>query len=203
MAYLHSLSRKLVSAHLIKAYDADFHSRITKNICVNAAVSRLDAIAIRNTGFPTGLEMENDHAIEIQIVKAFVKTCLTGVLPSKRLTATAAIDYIKFHFAWNGQVMASLPPIGNRLPETMNDRFYEIIGSDVNTDPFYYLPSSMNNAKGKLFKLERVLKTNLPEWVEAVGVGTKAEKKTAKESLMESIREVSIEQVLISYYARL
>ncbi|KAL2368872.1 hypothetical protein RJ035_003742 [Blastomyces gilchristii] len=126
--------------------------RMLKDVCGSTAVQYVKLSDLPMKGFHA------EHLQEIQMVKRFLQTAVTGYLPSGAKMKSVTIDPQKLLDGWNKLYDVTLPRIGAIVsdkpdwtpPLTPNDRVFEIIGSYAYRTGMSILPRDMNYIKKNL-----------------------------------------------------
>jgi chitinase len=127
-----------------------------QNLCSSTAVKFTEAANLPKTG------LNAEHLQEAQMIGIFLKSCITGVLPSgATFPSNLIIDPQKLVNIWNTAYDVSLPRIGAVVndvsgwtaPLTPNDRWFEVIGSYAYRTGMSLLQQDMNGMKGRFFGL--------------------------------------------------
>ncbi|KAK2766602.1 hypothetical protein FQN53_006662 [Emmonsiellopsis sp. PD_33] len=123
--------------------------RMLKDTCESTAVQFVKLSDLPRTGF------QAEHLQEIQMVGKFLKTAVTGYLPSGAKLKAQVVDPQKLLDTWHKVYDVDLPRIGAVVsdvkdwtaPLTPNDRVFEIIGSYAYRTGMSLLPGDMNLIK--------------------------------------------------------
>ncbi|KAK2803673.1 hypothetical protein FQN50_006889 [Emmonsiellopsis sp. PD_5] len=123
--------------------------RMLKDTCESTAVQFVKLSDLPKTGF------QAEHLQEIQMIGKFLKTAVTGYLPSGAKLKAQVVDPQKLLDTWNKAYDVTLPRIGAVVsdvkdwtpPKTPNDRVFEIIGSYAYRTGMSLLPGDMNLIK--------------------------------------------------------
>jgi chitinase len=127
-----------------------------QDVCSSTAVTFTKAADLPTTG------LNAEHLQEAQMIGIFLKSAITGVLPSgATIPSYLIIDAQKLANIWNTAYDVSLPRIGAIVtdvsgwaaPLTPNDRWFEVIGSYAYRTGMSLLPGDMNGLKGRFFGL--------------------------------------------------
>jgi chitinase len=129
-----------------------------QDLCSSTAVKFTEAANLPKTG------LNAEHLQEAQMIGKFLRSVITGVLPSgATFPSNLIIDPQKLVNMWNTVSDVSLPRIGAVVndvsgwtaPLTPNDRWFEVNGSYAYRTGMSLLPGDMNGMKGRFFQLKQ------------------------------------------------
>ncbi|KAF9888672.1 hypothetical protein FE257_008430 [Aspergillus nanangensis] len=130
--------------------------------CDTTAVQFIKAADLPRSG------MQAEHYQEFQMIPAFLRTALTGYLPSGERLHSAVLDPKALLANWNKAYDTTLPRIGDLVtdvkgwaaPLTPNDRIFEILGSYAYRASMSLLPGDMNLIKMNVMRQFRPMSAN-------------------------------------------
>lgn len=103
----------------------------------------------------TSKELVTEHIIELQTIKAFIFTAVTGRLPSGKLMKTKITPSLWFHQNWATNALPSNVPASwqgpKRSSRILGDRVFEALGSNRNRWNFVAADKELNGIKAKIW----------------------------------------------------
>lgn len=104
-----------------------------------------------------GLDMSDfvtEHVLELQTVARFIRSAVSGQLPSGATMTVGTVSVGFFVSTWaTPNTLRNLPRVGlGTSPTNLNDRVFEALGSSSNREDFIICEKQLNAFKGKLFK---------------------------------------------------
>ncbi|EME80043.1 uncharacterized protein MYCFIDRAFT_77831 [Pseudocercospora fijiensis CIRAD86] len=128
-------------------YDKAFNYKDSAD-CNNWALGHFD--------YPTNYaHWVTEHILELQTVKMFIVSAISGTLPSGATSEIAPLGASWFRDVWNKDVLPSdLPGIGEggNSPTVPNDRVFEELGSVQNRHELVLAGRELNAVKARIWK---------------------------------------------------
>lgn len=115
------------------------------------------------------------------MIKAFLTTAVTGILPNGKRMKAAVLDPWRLINNWHKPYTVSFPTIGVFVkdirtwtpPVTPNDRIFEVLGSHAYRRAMTLVPKALNGAKSLIMGGSMVMKDDkVVKAVEAIGEGS-------------------------------